>query len=470
MMPEQISKKTSTGKSWPKNNGNIGHDAYTNAEIVEIQSCYKHGDACPDKNCSGKLKRTEPKVIVKVSGGDMAKTTKFNIQNFKCTVCDRRFGAKLPAYVCKDKYDPKFKSMLCIYKHMLGVPNYRLQNYQQYIGTPLPDSTQHDLLEQLANDIHPAYKYMESFGANGSLFHGDDTGVTIKSLIAANKLVNDGDRVGMFTTGIVAYNDNQIIYLFYSGRKHTGENMMDLLSKRDPKLPTPKFMCDALSRNMPKELLAIIINCLTHGRRNFIDIEKYFVHECTFVIGLLGEVYKHDAMAREQNLNDEDRLIYHQEHSEPLMDQLHAWLIKQFADKLVESNSQLGKACKYMLKHWERLTQFLRIAGAPLDNNVVERALKGPIRVRKNSLFYATEHGAYIGSISQSVIHTCIAAKQNPVAYLTALQENKAALRADPSVWMPWNYLATIAVQQQLVACNHLLPNQYVCATAAAYT
>lgn len=176
------------------------------------------------------------------------------------------------------------------------------------------------------------------------------------------------------------------------------------------------------------------------------DIEKYFSVECTFVIDLISEVYNHDGIIREQNLNDEARLKYHQEHSKPHMDRLYAWLNKQFDDKLVEKNSSLGVACIYMLKHWEALTQFLRIAGAPLDNNVVERALKGPIRVRKNSLFYATEHGAYLGSILQSIIQTCVAAKQNPIAYLTALQENKTAVKTDPSVWMPWNYLTTLAV------------------------
>src|SRR5271166_3033123 len=58
------------------------------------------------------------------------------------------------------------------------------------------------------------------------------------------------------------------------------------------------------------------------------------------------------------------------------MDQLHVWLTAQFAEKQVEPNSGLGMAIRYLLKHWERLTLFLRQAGAPLDNNICERALK----------------------------------------------------------------------------------------------
>ncbi len=109
-------------------------------------------------------------------------------------------------------------------------------------------------------------------------------------------------------------------------------------------------------------------------------------------------------------------------------------------EQLVESNSSLGKAIKYMLNHQIALTQFLRIPGAPLDNNILERALKMPIRIRKNSMFFATEHGAYVGSMLLSLICTCVAARQNPVEYLTALQINKARVVKEPHLWMPWNY------------------------------
>ena len=74
-----------------------------------------------------------------------------------------------------------------------------------------------------------------------------------------------------------------------------------------------------------------------------------------------------------------ERLQYHQEHSKPIMDELHDYLENQLESKQVEPNDSLGKAIKYMIKHWYELTQFLRVAGAPLDNNILERALKIPI-------------------------------------------------------------------------------------------
>jgi len=56
---------------------------------------------------------------------------------------------------------------------------------------------------------------------------------------------------------------------------------------------------------------------------------------------------------------------------------------------------------------WDRFTLFLQKAGAPLDNNLCERALKKAILHPKNSLFYKTENGAHVGDIFMSLIYTC---------------------------------------------------------------
>jgi hypothetical protein len=126
------------------------------------------------------------------------------------------------------------------------------------------------------------------------------------------------------------------------------------------------------------------------------------------------------------------------------MEKLHAWLHAQFGEKKVEPNSGLGEAIRYLLKHWDRLTLFLRQAGAPLDNNICERALKKAIRHRKNSLFYKTENGAGVGDLFMSLIHTCELNDTNPFDYLTELQKHAAELAQNPAAWMFWNYRQTL--------------------------
>ena len=73
--------------------------------------------------------------------------------------------------------------------------------------------------------------------------------------------------------------------------------------------------------------------------------------------------------------------------SGPVMEKPHGWLETQFAERRTEPNSGLGKAITYLLRHWKALTTFLREAGAPLDNNLCERALKRAVLHRKNALF-----------------------------------------------------------------------------------
>jgi transposase len=111
----------------------------------------------------------------------------------------------------------------------------------------------------------------------------------------------------------------------------------------------------------------------------------------------------------------------------------------------VEPNSSLGKAIAYWQTHWQTLTRFLQIENAPLDNNLVERALKLFIRQRNHSLFYKTEHSAYIASVLTSLIATCMHAGINALEYLVALQENRRAVFAHPEQWLPWEGVSSRA-------------------------
>jgi transposase len=124
---------------------------------------------------------------------------------------------------------------------------------------------------------------------------------------------------------------------------------------------------------------------------------------------------------------------------------LHEWMEAQLAEHKTEPNSGLGKAISYLLNHWTKLTLFLRQSGSPIDNNIVERALKKAILNRRDALFYKTLHGAGVGDLFMSLIHTCELNHVNPFAYLTELQRHAEELKQTPSEWTPWNYRETLA-------------------------
>jgi transposase len=249
------------------------------------------------------------------------------------------------------------------------------------------------------------------------------------------------ERKGLFTTGVVSQTAaGQKIALFLSGRQHAGENLADVLARRAADLASPIQMCDALSRNLPGELKTIVANCLAHGRRKFVDVADRFPEECRHVLESLAVVYHNDAMAKQRNLSPPERLLFHQTHSRPAMEELHVWLGRKFDERRVEPNSALGASIAYMLRHWEKLTLFLRVPGAPLDNNICERALKMAIRHRKNSLFYKTPRGAHVGDVFMSLIHTCRLCGANPFDYLTELDRHAEQAASNQGAWMPWNY------------------------------
>jgi len=428
-------------KEKPKGHGRNGASAYEGAQKVFVSHpCYKAGDPCP--LCpKGKLYLFyEPGVEVRFVGRAPLEATVYELEKLRCNLCGKIFTAQVPKESGEDKYDETAGAIVALLKYGSGLPFNRLEKLQESLGVPLPASTQWEIVEKTADKIHPVYSELIRDAAQGELLYNDDTTMKILVNLQKREVDDETSGKGSFTTGILAVRDERRMALFFTGQKHAGENMAQLLKQRASGLSPPVQMCDALSRNVPKELETILANCLAHARRNFVDLVPSFPEECRDVIEALAKVYHHDKRAREQGLSADQRLRFHQEQSGPVMERLNEWLQKQFDQRKVEPNSSMGKAITYMLKHWEPLTLFLRVPGAPLDNNLCEQALKRAILHRKNSLFYKTEHGAYIGDLFMSLIHTCTLNRVNPFHYLTTLQRHSSELFKNPDQWLPWNY------------------------------
>jgi transposase len=436
--------------------GRNGADAYRGAERVEIRHpSLTAGDACPA--CGrGTVYAKAPGVLVRITGQPPLAARIYELQKLRCHLCGEVFTAPPPAEAGERKYAATAGSMIALLKYGSGLPFNRLEGLQGYLEIPLPASTQWDIVQAMATTLRPAFGELIRQGAQGEVLHNDDTTVKILELMGAASrqdtlasAATDKDsaeqRTGLFTSGVVALRDGQRVALFFSGRRHAGENLAEVLKLRAAELPPPIQMCDALSRNLPGELQTILGNCLAHARRQFVDVYDRFPEECGRLLEALAVVYRNDAIARERQLSPEARLEFHQQESRPTMKQLHEWLRRQLDENLTEPNSALGGAIKYVLRHWEKLTLFLRQAGAPLDNNVCERALKKAILHRKNALFYKTQNGARVGDLFMSLIYTCQLNNVNPFDYLTQLQEHHEELAANPERWMPWNRRAPLA-------------------------
>ncbi len=433
-----------TNSSPSPGHGRNGAEAFGGAQKVDVpHQNLRHGDRCPECGKGNVYEQKQPKVLVRIVGQAPLAATVYSLERLRCGACGRVFTAQEPEGVGPEKYDETAAAMIAQLKYGSGTPFYRLEQLEAQLGIPLPAATQWEIVEERAELLKPARDELIRQAAQGEVVHNDDTSMRVLRLAREPS----DERTGVFTSGIVSIGQGWKIALYFTGRQHAGENIADVLKRRAAKLPAPIQMCDALSRNVPKLASGVEIllaNCMAHGRRQFVEVAANFPDQCRYVLEMLGQVYGHDSEAREQSLTAGQRWRFHQEHSGPVMDQLHGWLEAQLAEHQAEPNSGLGKAITYLLRHWRPLTTFLRVAGAPLDNNIVERALKRAVLHRKNALFYRTLNGAQVGDLFMSLIHTCQLCGANSFDYLTELQRHAQELAAQPAEWMPWNYRETL--------------------------
>ena len=377
-----------------KGHGRNSADAYQGAAIVEVSHPELNpGDTCPAEVCDGRLyEMTEPGTFVQVTGAPLAQATRYNLQKLRCAICEIIYTAPLPEGVSDKKYDANFIAMLMINKYFMSVPLYRQDRLQNHLGIPLPASTQWDLMvayEPMLKVLHEAFA---KDAANGLALCYDDTSVKIMSEIKAAKLAEKGKKSQhtCFTTGIVSLHEDHRTYLYITDNRTAGKCIAEIMTKRDPDLDLPIMMCDALAANIPQGIaddLYILCFCLVHARRQFYELPKGYDDLSDKVIGLIGAIYDNEAHTK--GYSPQKRLAYHQEKSMPIMEELKAYLEEQKQE--FEPNSVPGKAIDYILNRWTQLSQFLRQVHAPLDTNIVERALKLIIQVRKSSMFRAPD-------------------------------------------------------------------------------
>jgi hypothetical protein len=442
---QQPAIQAETDRKGSPGHGRNGVAAFTGARKIAVgHQSFQPGAACPECGKGKVYCQKEPKKLVRIVGQAPVEATVYELERFRCNLCGQVFTAQEPEGVGPEKYDATAAAMIAQLKYGSGVPFYRLERLEHQLGIPLPAATQWEIAEEAAEVIKPAHEELIRQAAQGEVLYNDDTGMKVLRI----RREPGDERTGVFTSGIVSTSEGRKIALFFTGRQHAGENLADVLKSRAVQLSAPIQMCDALSRNVPKLTAGVeilVANCMAHGRRQFVEVAANFPAECRYVLEMLGQVYAHDAEARQQGLTPAARLQFHQQHSGPVMDVLQEWLESQLAEKKTEPNSGLGKAITYMLRHWRGLTAFLRDVNAPLDNNLCERMLKRAVLHRKNALFYRTLNGAQVGDLFMSLIHTCELCGANSFDYLTELQRHARELMADPTQWMPWNYRQTIA-------------------------
>jgi len=454
-------KKSPESKDRSKlNKGRNGRNDFPGANKVNVPhpNC-KPGNQCPE--ClSGKLREAEPAVDYDWQGHTPITLTIYLLQRLICNTCKTSFTAPSPvadtAHTVDDSADEKPASrcdrnamanaVVAIFRFWFGIATYRLAKIQGSLGIGLPEGTQYKMIRQVYEAAYPVYEHLIYQAAQGSQIMADDTSIKIYDWLSGRgpPTKNGTPRKKAVTSAIISKSaEGHDIVLYLTGGNQAGSNVRKILANRKLDLPIPQYMCDGLAANKVGDITVIQLHCLDHARRRFYELASVFPKECDYVIGELKKVYKAESEAKIENLSPSDRMKYHKEHSQPVMESLGKWMYEQIETGSVEENSDLGRDIKYVLDRWTELNEFCHIEGAALSNSECERAIKSIITHRKNSLAYKTLAGAHTGDVIQSMIATCERSKVNFFKYLEWLQMNKSQVAVAPERFTPWAYAAS---------------------------
>src|ERR1700722_11158273 len=291
----------------PPGHGRNGAEAFVSSRKVAIaHPKLKHGDRCPECEKGNVYGQKDLKALVRIVGQAPLAATVYSLERLRCGACGQVFTAEEPEGAGPEKYDETASAMITKYRNGGGTSFYRLERLEWHLGIPLPAATQWEIVEEAAEVIKPARDELLRQAARGEVLHNDDTGMRVLRLAR-----EAGDqRTGVFTSGIVATMQGRQIALYFTGPKHAGENLADVLKRRAAELPPLIQMSDALSRNVPKlpaGVEMLLARCLAHGRRQFVEVAQNFPDQCRYVLETLGGVYGHDAEARGRGLKPEER-------------------------------------------------------------------------------------------------------------------------------------------------------------------
>jgi hypothetical protein len=324
-----------------------------------------------------------------------------------------------------------------ILQKVIGMPWNRLADLQRLYGVRVSTSTMWAQCSGVWGDCASfIFDALVDEVSRARELYVDDTGARILEVIADNKKLPQKERRACHTTTVCATRicpetkAKSEIRLYITDKKYCGENIVPIIKKKYLENPDHyvALIADASSQNIPhvdKELLLniIIVGCIIHGRRKFFELLDFWPEECKYFTEEIAHIYRIEDECR--HMDSKKRLRYHKRYSSLHIKNIYKKIKQLFDDKLVEPNSDLGKAMNYWIKNKKSLTMFLRVKGVELDNNKSERSLKTIIVQRKNSLFFNSRSSAEKLSGLSSIVSTCRINGINAHRYLEWIQDKR---------------------------------------------
>ena len=158
------------------------------------------------------------------------------------------------------------------------------------------------------------------------------------------------------------------------------------------------------------------VACMAHGRRKFYEAQSSDIMRSMVVLAYIHLLYEVERQAREGKLDAAARLALRRERSQPLLDDLKAYLERERPRVLPKS--PIAQAVAYTLSNWDALVRYATDGDLEIDNNGAERSLRGVAVGRRNWTFFGSDNGGHTAAVLSSLVATAKRHHIDPFAYL----------------------------------------------------
>ena len=451
-------------KNKRKGHGRNGVAAFTNATHVNhalgTDVAGSLCEKCGPVRGGGRMSPYREKVIIRIVGQPLFGAEVHHFEQVRCRMCGNLITASGSAEVLEGigssyiTYHWSACAMLLVMHYFAGAPFKRLETLHNGWGVPMPDANQWKIADECTDLLDPLLTALEQHGiCNAVNLRIDDTGSEIIELrkqiraeIAALEKIGESTqdlRTAINATGVYLETaDGATISLFYTGRHHAGEIIDQLLKHRKSSEPKLAKVTDGASKNFDHQHADKLLeaSCNAHAYLKFRAIKDKYPDEYATAAEVYKKVFDYDDEAKARGLSPDERMLFHREHSKPLMKQLKAMCDKKIKSRLVEPNSLLWEPLTFIINQWPRLTLFYQEPNVPLDTNLVEQTLIIPVRYLAGSFNFKTINGSHVGDLSMTLVSTAWANGVEPVAYLTHCLAHHEDLARRPEHYLPWVY------------------------------
>lgn len=189
---------------------------------------------------------------------------------------------------------------------------------------------------------------------------------------------------------------------------------------------------------------------MAHARRKFKEVyEATRSPTALHALKEMAELYRIEEDLK--TLTAEERVKLRPERAGPILDAFKIWLEETLTQ--LPARSSLAAAVGYTLGRWKALTRYLDHGEVNIDNNPIERTIRGIALGRKNYLFAGSDNGGHRAALMYSLIETCKLNHIDPYAYFKDIFTRLPTLPASRlDELLPWKWKRnTVATFRALI-------------------